>query len=112
MYNTHCVHTPTVQVACYAILPGVLEQWAEAAGTDGHQQEVYWVYIPSVLGSLGFVFASYVYVVEVTHDHTTLRTHPNPNPNSSPTPHPHPGTLTPTPTPDPQPQPQPLTRSR
>ena len=104
------MHTPSVQVACFATLPGVLGQWAEAAGTDVHaqvcvpsihrylvdshpprpdcrgacpncSQEVYWVYVPSVLGSAGFVFASYVYVVEVMRDHSILRTDPNPYPN-------------------------------
>ena len=67
-------HAVDIQVACYAGLPGVLGQWAEAAGTDEHTQEVCWVYIPSVIGSAGFVFASYVYVVEVTHDYNILRT--------------------------------------
>ena len=78
-HRTPCILS--VQVACFATLPGVLEQWAEAAGTDVHAQEVYWVYLPSVLGSAGFVFASYVYVVEVMRDHSILRTDPNPNPN-------------------------------
>tara|TARA_B110001469_G_scaffold75526_1_gene71661 strand:- start:53 stop:316 length:264 start_codon:yes stop_codon:yes gene_type:complete len=54
--------------------------------TPTPNQEVYWVYTPSVLGSAGFVFASYVYVVEVTHDHSNLRTHPNPNPYPDPNP--------------------------
>ena len=39
------------------------------------------MYVPSVLGSAGFVFASYVYVVEVMRHHSILRTDPNPYPN-------------------------------
>ena len=65
-------------MACYAALRGVLAQWAEAARTDVHAQEVYWVYLPSVLGSVGFVFASYVYLVEVTHDYNIFRPPPAP----------------------------------
>ena len=61
------------QIACYAGLPGVLEEWAEVAETSVHEQEVIWSYVPSVAGSVGFLFASYVYVVEVTHDYNICR---------------------------------------
>ena len=53
------------QVACYSGLPGVVEGWAERYHTSHYQQEVLWLFVPSVLGSLGFIFGSYVSVVEV-----------------------------------------------
>mmetsp|Transcript_35292 Transcript_35292/g.70376 ORF Transcript_35292/g.70376 Transcript_35292/m.70376 type:complete len:310 (-) Transcript_35292:64-993(-) len=45
-------------VACVAGLPGLIE---------GREMEVLFVYIPSVVGSVGFTFASYIYLMEVTH---------------------------------------------
>jgi len=84
-------------VACYAALPGVLAQWAEAARTDVHAQEVYWVYLPSVLGSVGFVFASYVYLVEVTRTLTLTLTRTLTRTR----------TRTRTQTPEPEPEPEP-----
>ena len=51
------------EVACMAGLPGVIE---------GHAMEVAYVYLPSLAGSVGFTFASYVYLVEVTHSSNPL----------------------------------------
>mmetsp|Transcript_54031 Transcript_54031/g.124381 ORF Transcript_54031/g.124381 Transcript_54031/m.124381 type:complete len:435 (-) Transcript_54031:379-1683(-) len=45
-------------LACVAGLPGVLQ--------GGRDAEVYLVFIPSLIGSIGFVFASWVYLFEVT----------------------------------------------
>ena len=50
-------------VACAAGLP------ANAVGVSTHAGEVAFLYLPSLLGSALFVFASYVYVVEETHDY-------------------------------------------
>ena len=51
------------EVACIAGLPGVIE---------GHAMEVAYVFIPSLVGSVGFTFASWVYLMEVTHSANPL----------------------------------------
>ena len=53
-------------VACAAGLP------ANAVGVSTHAGEVAFLYLPSLLGSALFFFASYVAVVEETHDYNCL----------------------------------------
>ena len=48
------------QVACYSALP--------VSGVEGLAGEAIWIYAPSLLGSLAFTFASYVYLLEVAAD--------------------------------------------
>lgn len=50
-------------LSCYGGLPDA------ATPLDGHAGEVLFVYLPSAVGSVCFVFASYIYVTEVTHDY-------------------------------------------
>ena len=50
-------------LACYSGLPGASKP------LDGYDGEVWLVYLPSTFGSMCFVFASYVYVTEVSHDY-------------------------------------------
>ena len=50
-------------LSCYGGLPGA------ALPLGGHDGEVWLVYLPSTVGSMCFVFASYIYVTEVNHDY-------------------------------------------
>jgi len=52
------------EVACAAGLPGILTT---------RDMERAFVHLPSLVGSLGFTFASYVYLMEVTHSANPLR---------------------------------------
>ena len=59
------------QVCLTADLPSV--RATMLVGTDGgssYMAEVWWIYLPSTLGSIGFTFASYVYLLEVAQDPT------------------------------------------
>lgn len=48
------------QVACCAALP--------LSGVSGYASEAVWIYTPSLVGSIAFTFASYVYLLEAAAD--------------------------------------------
>lgn len=54
-------------VSCAASLPGTLP--AAQTAREAYLSSARWEWLPSIVGSAGFVLASYVYLAEVTHSY-------------------------------------------